>query len=144
MPQESHPWECIPLLESMRDIAPHVRIEIIKELDPFFEWDGDSPDPALSGLVCYQVEIKAICITQGFMEEHSAYLGGCYDKPGAYCPDIHGYLPQLIDDALEGLAKLAPISADTSIATQIGCALSHLKLIMRKSYEHQQKESSHV
>jgi len=96
----------IPLAKA----APHIAFSVSYVEDPNFVWDGDGPDPREEGYAPYDVTVTAHTIINGVSFEGNNYLGGTYEKWGPRGhgpenpePDIGGYLPQMIDEALDDL-----------------------------------------
>jgi len=94
-------------LEQTRHFRPDLAITVSWEFDPSFDWDGDMKDPALdpdNPLFPHDVTVTASIIRRGVLIQDSVYLGGCYAPlDGPYDEEIDGYLPQLIDDAIQCL-----------------------------------------
>jgi hypothetical protein len=94
-------------LEKTRHLRPDIAITVSWEFDPSFDWDGDMEDPALdpdNPLFPHDVTVTASIIRRGLLIQDSVYLGGCYAPPGGpYDEEVDGYLPQLIDDAIQFL-----------------------------------------
>jgi len=87
-------------------VAPAIHIATAWEEDPNFIWDGDGPDPAADGYYPHDVTVTAMKIEQGERLETVAYLSGSYSEfGGAHCPDIHGYFPQMVEEALSELGE---------------------------------------
>ena len=125
--------EAKDLVHELRGIAPSIAVHVSKESDPGFRWDGDGPDPEGDGLYPYDVCVTAKAILDGRLVEGVAYLGGSYYEPGEPVGDAHGYLPQMLRDALESLQDQAgPL---TEAAHQAGRAIRFLSLEMDKRYE---------
>ena len=94
------------ILEALRKTNPEIAITVAWELDPDFVWDGDGEDPMESGLHPYSVKVTASKIIDGELQTEDNYLGGCYSEfEGPHCPLIHGYLAQMIEEAVEELSK---------------------------------------
>jgi len=93
------------ILSGLRKIAPHVVVQVGWEEDPSFTWDGDGPDPAEEGYVAHDVTVSAQAIVDGRTAEGNAYLGGVYEKPRTRDPAIHGYFPQMADEAFSDLYR---------------------------------------
>jgi len=74
--------------------------------DPSFRWDGDGPDPSKDGFLAYDVTVKARTIVEGEIMEACEYLGGSYYKHDEPLGDVHGYLPQMLEEAASKLAVL--------------------------------------
>lgn len=85
-----------PVLASRPDVA----IVITSERDQFYTWDGDGPDPAEDGYIPCDITVSALTIHNGRIVEASASLGGSYFLPGESFDDIHGYYPQMRDEAV--------------------------------------------
>jgi len=91
-------------IESLKKSNPEIVITVEWELDEYFEWDGDGPDPQDEGFSSYTVIVRAYRIAKGELETGAATLGGCYSKDaGKDDPEISGYLDQLIEDSLKDL-----------------------------------------
>jgi hypothetical protein len=94
-------------LEQTRHFRPDVAITVSWEFDPSFVWDGDMEDPKLdpdNPLFPHDVTVTASIIRRGVLIQDSVYLGGCYAPAGGpYDEEIDGYLPQLVDDAIQFL-----------------------------------------
>jgi hypothetical protein len=95
-----HSHECI---EELRVSRPDVAITIERELDPYFSWDGDGPDPRDEGYSPYTVTVMAIAIRNGELLTGDDSLGGCYYRPNEPIDDVHGYLPQMVEEAVDEL-----------------------------------------
>lgn len=94
-------------LEKTRHFQPDIAITVSWEFDPSFDWDGDMEDPALdpdNPLFPHDVTVTASIIRKGVLIQDSVYLGGCYAfYNGPYDEEVNGYLPQMIDDAIQCL-----------------------------------------
>lgn len=102
MPRIEPKQDCI---EALRLTRPDVAITVTRELDPSFEWDGDGPDPTEDGFDAYDVDVVACCIRNGQLIEGRASLGGSYFQPEEPIGAVHGYLPQMVDEAVEEMDK---------------------------------------
>ena len=92
-------------IESLKASNPEIAITVEWELDEYFEWDGDGPDPQDEGFNPYTVIVRASRIAKGELETGEAILWGCYSKDaGKDDPEISGYLDQMIDEAVKNLA----------------------------------------
>ena len=92
------------LLDSLREKRPDIAVTVEWEIDHSFKWDGDGPDPEEEGLFPHDVVVTATAIRNGKIVEGYAYLVGCYSPfGGPHCPDIHGYFPQMLEEALSEL-----------------------------------------
>lgn len=97
------------------DLNPDsIVIETIWELDDFPDMEifrkgwalhGEDPDD----WTCWQSEVRATTIRKGKYVIGSAYLGGTWEKAGDHPsksnPEISGYYPQMLEEALEELSK---------------------------------------
>ncbi len=103
------PQECIDKLRASR---PDVAIMVRRERDESFVWDGDGPDPEDEDFYAYDVDVLACSIRNGTLYEGTASLGGSYFKEDEPIGEIHGYLPQMVEEAVkeldEVLAALKP------------------------------------
>lgn len=122
-----------PLIERLGQVAPSISFSVDWEPDHSFRWDGDGPDPAEEGFVAYDVTFTAATIARGKLVEGHTYLGGSYSKPGEHDPDVHGYLDQKLDEALDELRQ------EVGPLPDIKRAKDYLKQNMRKEYEAQRR-----
>jgi hypothetical protein len=92
------------LFAELKKLAPSVIFSTSKSHDGDEVWDGDPDcDPAGEGMEAFNIDTTARTILGGEEIEEAAYLGGCwmdYDEP---IGDMHGYLPQKLEEAAEGL-----------------------------------------
>jgi hypothetical protein len=110
------------IITELAAVAPLVHINTTWEEDPYFIWDGDAPDPSADGYLAHDVTVTAMRIERGAMREAESHLGGSYSQyRGPHCPDIHGYFPQMVEEALEGLGE--------------STAAGHVRQLVRASYE---------
>ena len=100
MRQDEPKQECI---EALRASRPDVAITVTREEDPYFVWDGDGPDPIENGFEPCNVTVTASTIHHGELIQGKSTLGGSYFEPDEPCADIHGYLPQMVEEAVEEL-----------------------------------------
>ncbi len=146
------------ILSALRRIAPDVSIEIHWEVDPYFIWDGDGPDPARRGYEPHNVDISAIVVTE---EDETVLghdtLGGVYESRGVEDPSIHGYFPQMLHVALEELhleltgkkvtgsrKEWDPREADVEtergeLATEVRAAVMFVQRSMDEIYNREQR-----
>lgn len=92
-----------PCIVALVVARPEVAIVVSRSRDEHFRWDGDGPDPESEGFRAYDVTVQAITIRAGVVIKGASHLGGSYFKPSVPCGDIHGYLPQMVDEALAAL-----------------------------------------
>lgn len=91
-------------IEEYNERLPYHAVEVVWEPDTNFQWDGDGPDPIGDGLYPHEVTVSVSTIRKGKLITGEAYLGGCYSElSGPHCSDIHGYLPQLLQEAHDEL-----------------------------------------
>lgn len=73
----------------------------------------------------WRSEVRASAIVAGKLVSGSAYLGGiwekCGDKAADSNPEISGYLPQMIEEALRELGRQ---TTDLALSNQIIAALA--------------------
>lgn len=93
-------------------IAPSIAIETIWSHDEDAEWDIEDPSLDPDDFQAWQSEVRASAIVSGKLLSGSAYLGGTWerfgDHPSKSNPDISGYFPQMLDEALADLANQCP------------------------------------
>lgn len=94
-------------LEQTRRFRPDVAITVSWKYDRHFSWDGDMENPELdpdNPLLPHLVRVAAAVIRRGVLIQDDVYLGGCYAPlDGPYDEEVDGYLPQLVDDAIQCL-----------------------------------------
>lgn len=100
------------MIEALKKTRPDVVITVTREEDPYGVWDGDEPLPD-GYYACYDHTVTATCIMDGQLIEGTAVMGGSWydvldmDADNQSClREISGYLPQMIDEALEELDSL--------------------------------------
>lgn len=130
------------IFAELRKIAPNIAFSVRHEEDPNYRWDGDGPDPAEEGYVAYGVDVTARAIIDGEIREGSASLGGTYNKPDEIDPDISGYLPQMLEEALEELRRQPRTTAyhlHGSLHDEADAAKKYLRGVMRLRHEEQRR-----
>ena len=142
MPEMPGPKDWSPLdrygprviFQTLEKIAPGIAFEVEWEEDQFFDWDGDGPDPREEGYIPHDVDVYARAVQRGNLKEGRESLGGAYDKPDELDPDIHGYLPQMLDGAIEELET--QVTGD--LVKQAKAARKYLKevLVARNKMSH--------
>lgn len=91
---------------------PDVAIHVSRLYDPSCQWDGDGPDPEEDGFSPYDVSVTVYAIRAGRLYEAEATLGGSYFRDDEEIGEIHGYYPQMLEEALEELdEQLAGVPA---------------------------------
>lgn len=95
------------ILEGIALYAPSVAISIKRTLDDSYVWDGTGPDPVNYGLDPYDVDVVATTIVCGKYISGTASLGGSYYDSDEPIGDIHGYLQQMLLEALRELLDKA-------------------------------------
>lgn len=87
-----------PKIQSLKISRPGIYVSILWSIDTDYVWDGEpSQEP---GSPPYVAEVRAVQIVDGKMYSGSDYLGGCYPEEDGFDPEISGYFPQMLDDAL--------------------------------------------
>jgi len=124
-----HSFKPAELLASLAAVAPSISIETIWEHDDSLtdirtDCEGmKNEDPA--DWQAWQSEVRASCIVKGKEVSGSDYLGGTWEKavdhPAKSNPEISGYLPQMIHEALNELGK--QIATGHPIQREINAAL---------------------
>lgn len=98
------------IFRELKRIAPNIAFSVDWTEDPNFKWDGDGPDPRDQGYLFYDVEVNAKTIIHGEEYEGKKYLGGVDGKPDEQDPDVHGYLPQMLQGAVADMIADLPDS----------------------------------
>lgn len=117
----------------LKEIAPNVAFTVELTPDPNYRWDGDGPDPYDNGFTPNDVDVKATMIVKGEPVSGSSSMGGHYtnDKPDS---DLGGYLPQMLKEAADELAKELPGNPDLAAVSVF------LTQEMRERYNRQREE----
>lgn len=134
---QPQPWERDALLPALHDIAPSIVITITHEPDDdgFYNWNEEEWGPA-ENYECYRTTVTATVILNGEFVTASAYLGCSYEKFGEpKCPEIHGYLPQMIEEAITELRK-TDLPGFMTQYCQAGNAIAHLRSVLQQRYDH--------
>lgn len=133
------PLGVIAIFRNLALVAPSISFEVNRTEDPYFVWDGDGPDPREEGYIPYDYDVYARAIIGGKLFEGRQSLGGSYGSPDDEDGDrdIHGYLPQMIDEALDELSEEV---GRKPIRKEIKAAQKYMEGIMEKRYG---RESRH-
>ena len=95
----------VALAEGLAKAAPSICFLVSRGIDEGYTWDGDGPDPRNDGFDPYDVDVTARFIVRDKIVQGSASLGGCYFRSDEPTGEIHGYLVQMIEEALENLSR---------------------------------------
>ena len=125
------------LFLALSTLAPSIAFSVSRDLDSSYRWDGDGPDPILEGFDAYDVTVKASAIVGGKMVEGVDYLGGSYFKPDEETGDLHGYLAQMLVEALDGLEQEVK---SESLTREIVNARAYMRGLMQREYDAQREE----
>lgn len=125
--------EGVDLIERLSHIAPSIAISTHWEVDRYFRWDGDGPDPAEEGYFPYDVDVVVRTIVKGKVVEGTDNLGGVYSKPDDKDPDVHGYFSDLLEDALVELKGF--LSGDRK--REVEAAIKEVKAVKSGLYNAQ-------
>ena len=91
-------------IEELRKVRPEIAITVERQIDEDAKWDFDYAQPVFA--VAYVWTVTAYAIVDGMLHSGVDYLGNSwYNDPNdaRTDEDIHGYLPQMIDKAVDGL-----------------------------------------
>jgi hypothetical protein len=113
-------------------IAPNVRFSTSKEVDPYYTWDGDGPDPVERGLYPHDVLFTCCVIVDGELKEAVASLGGSYFELDEEVGDAHGYLLDKLEEA--ALELMGELDSQLRLWTQLDDAVRFLKEQSRREY----------
>lgn len=115
----------LEMISELKASRPNVSITVTAEYDDDHVWDGDGNDPAEDGFICACVTVSASLIHEGEIHAGESHLGGSYAKDLAdfniHSDDegsdynIHGYFPQMMDEALAELDRSLPEPSDRSL-----------------------------
>lgn len=134
-PEEWAPERFSRELRGLKSVAPSIAFSVSWEIDPYFRWDGDGPDPREEGYEPHNVDVYARAVVGGEVIEGRASLGGVYEKPGEFDPDIHGYLPQMLKETVDEISK----EFRGRLLSEAKAAKKYLKDAMRARYEAQRR-----
>ncbi len=95
------------IISGIGRVAPDIDIYVDWVEDPYFEWDGDGPDPKESGYLPHDVTVRAEIRADDRVLMGEDHLGSTYAKEYEQDPDIQGYFTGMLDQALEELYKQA-------------------------------------
>jgi hypothetical protein len=109
-------FKAADLLARLCQVAPSIEIQVLWSHDPDLHditKDCDMPDDTdPDDWQAWQSEVQASAIVAGKTVSGSAYLGGTWEKfgdhPSKSNPEISGYLPSMVDEALRDLLSLLP------------------------------------
>lgn len=103
-----------PCIAELVVTRPDIAVSVTRSHDETFRWDGDGPDPEEEGFLPHDVDVTARCIRNGKMYEGTASLGGSYFQPEEFTGEIHGYLPQMLEEAVKDLDAALPRGVENS------------------------------
>jgi len=124
----------VAIFRELKRIAPNISFAVDWEADPGFKWDGDGPDPRDEGYVPYDVKVSATTIIHGEEYDGKEYLGGVYDKPDEKDLDVHGYLPQMLLEAVDEMMGDLPDTMAQALE-----AKNYLEKVLRHRYIQQNR-----
>ena len=127
--------------EQLKKLAPHVRFETSRELDESFVWDGDGPDPIDEGYEPYDVTVRVFIVHSGEVLDAYSHLGGSYYLPDEEIGDIHGYLPQMLQEAVREVMESNELLPRDSQYRELEVADRFLTDEMQRRYDEQQKSA---
>lgn len=112
---------------------------VSRTVDENYRWDGDGPDPVEEGFDPCDVDVSAKCIIGGQEIEANTYLGGSYFKQDEPCDDVHGYLPQMLEESTEELIHHPKVEVGSPLHMQLLRALEFLRKEMDDRYKAQRE-----
>lgn len=123
-------------IEKLKEVAPGLAVITRKTHDQYFRWDGDGEDPEKNGYLPYDVDVEVAAIHKGEFMTGRASLGGSYYKPNEPVGEIHGYLPQMLEEACEDLMKQAEANHN-GVWLAANEAHKYMKQVLRDEYSKQ-------
>lgn len=131
------------IFEKLKKLAPLIAFSVEWIEDPYWVWDYGDPDPRERGYVAHDVDVIARAIIDGEEREGKKNLGGVYEKPGERDSDIHGYLPQMLEEAVVDLVgedlKVSPREWSprpiNEFLRQARAVVEYLKEVLHVRYE---------
>ena len=124
-------------MEKLKEIAPLVAVTTSRKRDEYYQWDGDGPDPSEDGYEVYDVTVEACAIVKGERAYGHHYLGGSYYQDDEPLGEIHGYLPQMVEEALVDLAKLT--GSNPHLHGQVLAGIAFMRDVLQQLYDAQMK-----
>jgi hypothetical protein len=131
--QLTRTWEAPSLVSTLAELAPQVAIETTRERDHDTRWDGDGPSPSRRGLKAYNTTVAVRAISGGKLIEAEAHLGGSWLRHGRQDPDVSGYFPQMLEEALHELRDQLP--ENDPMRAQVTAAAAHVREQMQLRYD---------
>jgi hypothetical protein len=137
------------LLTEIEKLAPSLVVVTYWELDEEYKWE-----PALTAqgleeedFCAWEVEVRITGIAEGRFHTGSGWLSGCLLEwgvsPSTGDPEVGGYFPQLLREALEDLLQWhARLPLDTR--EQMAALLNYVNKYMHEEWEAQQKQRPSV
>ena len=123
-------------LNQLNKIAPSILFTVSRELDPYESWNGDGPNPRDDGYSPYSVDVTALVIIGGEIIEGAQSLGSSWYRHDEPLGDVHGYLPQMLEEAATELQST--IGAVSPMGRELTAAIEYMKAVMRQEWEAQQ------
>lgn len=136
------------IFNRLAEIAPSVAFKVVWTHDQDAKFSDIKqclgPNARPSQWQAWASEVNAVTIINGELFEASEYLCGTWEKarqhPGKCNPDISGYLPQMLEEALQDLASLILVrSKSKTDGLEVENAIAFIKTEMRERYDEQQK-----
>jgi hypothetical protein len=127
----------LPLQNELADLVPNLAFRFKWSLDTEAEWDvvGDLDKDDYQA---WQVDVSANVTAFGDLVSRHSYLCGSWYEighhPSQVDPNIGGYAPQLMLDALEQLKATGTPGVDFDLA------ISWIRLHLTKSYDEQRAQ----
>lgn len=120
-------------------LAPCIAFSVSREIDENYRWDGDGPDPRENGFDAYDVTVTARTIVDGQIVEGENCLGGSYFQDDEPTGKIHGYLLQMLAEAVCDLRDSLSRSGNHTGQSkeQLNAALAYITDAMQKAYDAQ-------
>jgi hypothetical protein len=112
---------------------------MLKKIAPSVVFDGDGPDPRDEGFIPYDITVEAITIVDGELWQESVFLGGSYMKPEDFDIDIHGYLPQMLQEAARNLSEKYVAAWSERTEKELAAAVAYLTKVMKERYDREER-----
>jgi len=129
------------LKDNLARLAPSIALETIWEHDEDARWDIEDPELDANDYQAWQSEVRATAIIGGNAVTKSAHLCGTWEKfgdhPSKSNPDISGYLPQMIEEALTELGQQLP--QPSAVWLECAAAIAYVKGEMQRRYDEQRQ-----
>ncbi len=127
------------IFEILRRLAPSCVFDVEWDEDSRRSWNGDPAyNPRDHGFSPYNVEFSVSFILRGHLIKNQSYLGDVWDDPSNLDPDTGGYLPQKLEETIEGTFD-RKLDLPGSLIDELEAAQKYLKEVLKVRYDLEQR-----